>query len=372
MSKHIFITFNDNYDGIFQSQVIDVLKMYQSEGIYFKLISFISIRKFFKQRDKILKNYPNAILLPMFPKLKNWKLNRYILKHFLKHADLIISRGIFATNLALFAKNRNSRVVYNGRGAIFSEQNEFGVYNGTGLEESIFQLEKNAVLNSDTRISVSKNLIAYWHKNFKYEENYHKIIPSASSFSLVPQLFKIKENHRVTIVFSGSTSKWQSFELMCTHFDHFLASNKNLQIKILCKNSSIFSKLKEKYADAVQIMWVSHDKVKDILISADYGYVYRDKTETNKVASPVKIAEYLSCGLKLLISNSLGDYSNLITSNNLGFNLDSNNFNFSDIQKVSIEEKERIIKFATENLSIFSDKIKNKYLSLINENCSNN
>lgn len=372
MSKHIFITFNDNYDGIFQSQVIDVLKMYQSEGIYFKLISFISIRNFFKQRDKVLKNYPNALVLPMFPKIKNWKLNSYMLKHFLKHADLIISRGIFATNLALLTKNRNSRVIYNGRGAIFSEQNEFGVYNGTGLEETIFQLEKNAVLNSDIRISVSQNLVAYWQKNFKYEKNSHEIIPSATSFSFVPQRFNSKDNHRVTIVFSGSFSKWQSFELMCTHFDHFLASNKNIQIKILCKNSSVFSKLKEKYADAIQTMWVSHDKVRDVLITADYGYVYRDITETNKVASPVKIAEYLSCGLKLLISNSLGDYSNLTTSNNLGFNLDSNDFNFSDIQKVSIAEKERITKFAMENLSIFSDKIKNKYLSVINENCSVN
>ena len=250
----------------------------------------------------------------------------------MKHADLIISRGIFATNLALLTKNRNSRVIYNGRGAIFSEQNEFGVYNGTGLEETIFQLEKNAVLNSNMRISVSQNLVAYWQKNFKYEKNGHEIIPSATSFSFVPQRFNSKDNHRVTIVFSGSFSKWQSFELMCTHFDHFLASNKNIQIKILCKNSSVFSKLKEKYADAIQTMWVSHDKVRDVLITADYGYVYRDITETNKVASPVKIAEYLSCGLKLLISNSLGDYSNL-TINNLGFNLDSNDFNFLIFKK---------------------------------------
>ena len=72
----IFLTFNDNYDGIFQSQVIDVLKMYQSEGIHFKLISFFSIRNFFRQRDKVLSNYPHALVLPMFPKIKNWKLNR--------------------------------------------------------------------------------------------------------------------------------------------------------------------------------------------------------------------------------------------------------------------------------------------------------
>ena len=157
-----------------------------------------------------------------------------------------------------------------------------------------------------------------------------------------------------------------------SHFDHLLTLNPNVNIKILCKNSSVFSKLKEKYTDSIQIMWVSHDKVREILISADYGYVYRNQTETNEVASPVKIAEYLSCGLKLLISDSLGDYSNLTLLNNLGYNLDSNDFNFSYIKKVSIAEKERISKFALENLSLDSEKIKNKYLSLIYENRSDN
>ena len=346
--------------------------MYQSEGVKFKLIAVLSLRNFFNNRRLIIGNYPNSVVIPMFPKIKNWKFNIYILKYFLRHVDLIISRGIFATNLALLAKNNHTRVIYNGRGAIFSEQNEFGVYNGTGIEESIFKLEKNAVLSSDKRIGVSQNLISYWQKNFKYEGNSHEVIPSCTSFPFVPQLFKSKQNNHVTIVFSGSSSEWQSFEPMCTHFDHLLTLNPNVNIKILCKNSSVFSKLKEKYTDSVQIMWVSHDKVREILISADYGYVYRNQTETNKVASPVKIAEYLSCGLKLLISDSLGDYSNLTLLNNLGYNLDSNDFNFSYIKKVSIAEKERISKFALENLSLDSEKIKNKYLSLIYENRSDN
>ena len=74
----------------------------------------------------------------------------------------------------------------------------------------------------------------------------------------------------------------------------------------------------------------------------------------------------------MLISDSLGDYSNLTLLNNLGYNLDSNDFNFSYIKKVSIAEKERISKFALENLSLDSEKIKNKYLSLIYENRSDN
>ena len=101
-----FITFNDNYDGIYKTQVIDVLKMYQSEGIKFKLISFISLKGFFKQKKQILENYPNTLILPMIPKIKNWHLNRFILKFFLKRADWIIARGIFATNLALLSKKK--------------------------------------------------------------------------------------------------------------------------------------------------------------------------------------------------------------------------------------------------------------------------
>ena len=86
-------------------------------------------------------------------------------------------------------------------------------------------------------------------------------------------------------------------------------------------------------------MWINHNDVKDVLLTADYGYVYRDKTETNLVSSPVKIAEYLSCGLKLLISDSLGDYFKMSILNNLGINLDDKKFNFFDLKKVSMSEK---------------------------------
>ena len=102
----VFLTYNDQFNGIYKTQVIDVLKMYQSEGIKFKLISFLSVKDFFKQRKQIFENYPNALILPMIPKIKNWHLNKFILNFFLKRTDLIIARGIFATNLALLSKKK--------------------------------------------------------------------------------------------------------------------------------------------------------------------------------------------------------------------------------------------------------------------------
>ena len=365
-----FITFNDNYDGIYKTQVIDVLKMYQSEGIKFKLISFISVKDFFKQKKQILENYPNALILPMIPKMKNWHLNRFILIFFLKRADLIIARGIFATNLALLSKKKSAKVIYNGRGAIYSEQLEYGVYNGTSIEEDIFQLEKKAVLFSYNRISISESLINYWKKNFDYKDTFHEVIPCCTSFFSNTKKMLFKQNSEIKIIFSGSSAKWQSYEIMCKHFSNFLSLNANLSIIILSKNRKVFSNIIERYPNRIKVMWINHNDVKDVLLTADYGYVYRDKTETNLVASPVKIAEYLSCGLKLLISDSLGDYFKISILNNLGINLDDKKFNFSGLKKVSISEKNRISKFAQKNLSLESKVIRQKYLSVIDENSS--
>ena len=45
----------------------------------------------------------------------------------------------------------------------------------------------------------------------------------------------------------------------------------------------------------------------------------REGTTTNRVASPVKLAEYLASGLKVIISNGIGDYSSMVESQRLGF-----------------------------------------------------
>ena len=106
------------------------------------------------------------------------------------------------------------------------------------------------------------------------------------------------------------------------------------------------------------------------MIKADYGYVYRNQAKTNYVASPVKIAEYLNCGLKLLISDNLGDYSELVQENSFGFNLDDP-FNYSSLNKVSLSEKMRISSLLTKNLSLNSEKIRKNYLNLVSENSFN-
>ena len=368
-----FLTYNEPFSGIFKSQVIEVLKNYNDLGFKIKLISIISLRNFFSERKKIKKEYHFSLVLPMFPFLRFWTVNRYFLRFFFKKSELIISRGIFATNLVFLTKLKNCKVIYDGRGAITSEQDEFGVYNGSGLENKIFKIEQKAILNSNYRISVSGKLLEYWKKEFLYNSKNHVIIPSCANYVVETKDFQEKKINKeeIIIVFCGSSSKWHSFEIMVNHFEKFLKYSPKIKIVLLSKINNHIIDLINKFPQRVTQDWVEPSKISNILMKADYGYVYRNQTKTNYVASPVKIAEYLSCGLKLLISDNLGDYTGLVHENSLGFNLDHPFFNYSSLNKVSLSEKKRISSFAKSNLSYSSEKIRNKYLNLINENCFN-
>ena len=76
--------------------------------------------------------------------------------------------------------------------------------------------------------------------------------------------------------------------------------------------------LKSEFKNQVIVKKVFPNEVPDFLKVGDYGLLIREETITNKVASPVKFAEYLACGLYVIISDNLGDYTQFVLNNNCG------------------------------------------------------
>ena len=366
-----YITFNDLYSGIFNSQVLDVLKLYEKNNINIRLISFVSIRFYFLEKKKIKKHYNHSIIIPIVFGLKYWSLYRFILFFLIYNDKFVICRGIFSANLALISKRKKCKIIYDGRGAINAEQIEYEVYNNTGLENKIYKLEKRAVLETDYRISVSNKLLIYWYGEFNYKSKDHVVIPSSCSNNynnkvLDREDLNISENS-ILVVFSGSISKWHSYSKMISDFTKILNKNPRVNLLFLSKLNSHIAIIKNKFPERVFVFWVDPKDVFPYLNIADYGYVVREDSITNQVASPVKVAEYLSCGLKVLISKNLGDYSEIIEKNDLGYII--RNHNTINLEKVNAFEKEKIISFYRSNLALYSDKISQRYLNLINENC---
>jgi len=357
-----YLTYNDLPSGIFSSQVIDVVKFFNTElNVKTKLISFISIRNYLSNRKKIKNQLPESIVLPMFPGVHRWRRNVFLLTliSLIKKPDAIIGRSVLATQLAMILRNNNrtKKVIYDGRGAIKEEWKEYKVVKNAKLLERIFNLEKEAVLSSDFQIAVSKQLVNYWKREFNYEKINHVIIPCTLNKvyeNVIISPDKIKQsryliglnNEDIAFIYSGSVAGWQSFNLLYGFIKTLLLDNKNIKLIFLAAKDNNIHKLEQEFKGRVFCFHVKPNEVPEYLLAADYGLLIRENTVTNQVASPVKFAEYLYCGLPVIISEKIGDYSDFVEKNGCGYIIKDNVQYIIKIKKVSLEEKEKCFNLA--------------------------
>lgn len=329
----IYLTVNDLPGGIYTSQVIKKIpyleKKYHEPVL---LVAFIPSRLFFSYKKRFSESQIPTLVLPMLPSLYLWNWNLILLLPYIifsRHRS-IMGRGVLATGLALMLKRIRlvNKVIHDGRGAFFAELDEYGIIKNEKLKMEFYQLEKKCVLESDFNYAVSYSLVNYWKDTFGYSRNNYTVIPCAISGEYL-QTFSEDEVKRcrrnmgfseedVVIVFSAGKGEWQSFDCFYDFFKNQMKSKLNLKLLILSENNSYVKNLKDEFGNRIIQKFVKPNEVRKHLLSADYGWLVRHSSVTNKVASPVKFAEYLSCGLKVLISPALGDLSEFVMNHDAG------------------------------------------------------
>jgi len=366
-----YLTFNDGPSGIYSSQVIDVVKFINTElSEPTKLISFISIRNFFSERKKIKLELSSAIVVPMFPGVKNWRYNKLALYFLclLLQPRVIIGRSVLATQLALKCKNSKRRIVYDGRGAIEAEWKEYNVINDIEMLKEINKLEAQAILLSDFRIAVSHQLVKHWQKNFSYTGKAHVVIPCTlnSIFESTPISESIIQDKRkemgfecddVVFVYSGSIAGWQSFDLLYDFIKKYLSSTNKFKILFLSNKDDNITKLEVEFPGQIICKRVSATLVPHYLMAANYGLLIREHSITNQVASPVKFAEYLACDLSVLISENIGDYTEFVLENGCGAVIKD-----SEVELPKLKDKAYLRAVGLENFT--KKQFSNKYMKV--------
>lgn len=371
----IYFTFGESCSGVYKSQVTDVIQALRNcnKELEIQLLAIISPRKFFKERNRILDLDSNAIVLPAIAQYKFWFLNKVLLIFLRAHLNngTIISRGVFATCLALGSLNK-SRIIYDGRGAVAAEQEEFQVYKGTGIEHSISFLECKAVNESMGRIAVSEKLIDYWKEKYNYKGKSHQVIPCTvsdnSEFVNIPldvEYFLEQNKTKTIFAFAGGNAKWQGVDNLVNFLRIQFGNFEETCAILLTEENDDLKILKNEFKNRIIISKVIPDQVIPILSQCDYGILLRNISLTNKVASPVKVAEYLQAGLKILISPGIGDYSELFENSHMGFVLSSKSDYSRKFEKNSTDSRLANRLFCKANYS--KDAVVNRYLSFFTE-----
>ena len=359
----IYLTYGDSYSGVFSSQVIDVCNHISSHfNVDVKLICFIPYATYKKDKKKIKSEYPNALIFPMLPSRSYvWKPYAHFFKFFLrnqKENKIIIGRATFAANIALYAKGKRQKMVYDGRGA---EKAQWAEYISKPISEIVGKLESKAINESDKNIAVSNELVQHWKKDFNYQKDNSVIIPCTlnSYFSVQFPDEKVIQDKRkelgyssqdIVIIFSGGSTDWQVMSKLEENLKGILYHNKEVKVLFLSKINLEDLNVFEEYKDRLQQFWVLPEDVYEILIVGDYGILFREASITNKVASPTKFAEYLAAGLKVIISDGIGDYSELIAANKeLGIKVKSTSS--LELKKMTYIEKKTLYNYGIGNFS---------------------
>ncbi len=244
----------------------------------------------------------------------------------------IYSRGCISSFFARRLARKYSAIsIYDVRGALGEEV--LLRRNNTILSYLTKKIENFEIEHTDKVATVSQNLAEYIQKETGRKDV--TVIPSIFDETMMSfnemsrvalrQQFRIRDNEYL-ICYSGGLSKWQRVSDIIDLLQQCMTIEPRIKTLFLTREkSSLETLLYTKSFPASQyiIEECPHEKINQYLSAADAGIIMREDTLVNNVASPIKVAEYLGCGLPVILTKGIGDYSQTLSGAGVGLLLDT-------------------------------------------------
>lgn len=129
----------------------------------------------------------------------------------------------------------------------------------------------------------------------------------------------------ILLCYSGGTNAWQRIGDIVSLLKQVCLADPQCKALFLTTSlEEVSRRLKEEQFPAGQafVLGAPHNEVHRYLSAADVGFIMRYDTTVNNVASPVKVGEYLACGLPVILTRGIGDYSDMLPAAGAGMLLD--------------------------------------------------
>lgn len=228
------------------------------------------------------------------------------------------------------ARKLNALSIFDVRAVVSQEQQ---LVQGSSLKSWISShLELQESRRADRLSTVSENLRKYLSQ--KICRNDMTVIPSCfneNSFFFDPAARKEIRNaldlndNSILLCYSGGMSAWQRIADIISILKGVCLTDARCKALFLTTSlDDMTRRLKEAQFPSGQafVRGCSHKEVHQYLSAADVGFIMRHDIPVNNVASPVKVGEYLACGLPVVLTRGIGDYSDMLPAAGVGILLD--------------------------------------------------
>ena len=346
----LFISYNGMLDPLGQTQVIPYLRELAKRGVQFTLLSFERGAAFegegVRSRDELKNTLSQQGI--------EWHWLRYhqrpsvpatiydVIAGIRKAKSLVRRNGIRmvharshipATIALALKRSLGTKMIFDLRGLMAEEYVDAEHWRKDSLPYRITKAaERRIFAETDAVVTLTDRIwpiIKEW-EGLRGRDVHHAVIPCCVDLSL----FEFSDQERAkrraelgigekfTIVYSGSLDGWYLTEKMADFFAAFrrrtgeahfvwLTNGSHERVKELMKSRDV-------PADQFSVLSVPARLVPSYLAAADAGVSFIKRCVSKLASSPTKNAEYLACGLPLIINAGIGDSDALIDQWNAG------------------------------------------------------
>jgi hypothetical protein len=184
------------------------------------------------------------------------------------------------------------------------------------------------VTNADHVVVVSDKLCDYLGERYSLPKARVSVIPCCADASAFNWNMERRNAHRKSLGLAdkfvcthlGSFFEWYEPELLVQLFEQIRASISNAHLLVVTGTTgNVVDFLQQRLTPATfTVVSAQHDQVPALLNASDIGFLLLRPSPNIRTSSPAKFSEYLNCGLPVLITADVGDFSDLIATHGAG------------------------------------------------------
>jgi glycosyltransferase involved in cell wall biosynthesis len=342
--RALFISYNGMLEPLGQTQVIPYLSELAKRGVVVTLLSFEKPKAFVPDGVEQCKQLQQKLSArgiewhwlpyhqsPSLPATVYdvWAGRSYARRLVEKNKiELVHARGHIPATIALPLKKRAGvKMIFDLRGLMAEEYVDAEHWRQGSLPYRVTKAAEHRIFSAtDAVVTLTERIwpiIKQWD-GLKGRAVHHEVIPccvdlDAFKYSADQRQRRRQElglKNQFTLVYSGSLDGWYLTDKMADFFAGFLRKSPDAHLLWLTTGSSerVSSLMAERHIAKANysLRAVSSADVPSYLSAADAGLSFIKRCFSKIASSPTKNAEYLACGLPLILNTGIGDSDALV------------------------------------------------------------
>ena len=346
----LYISYNGMLDPLGQSQVIPYLKELSGAGIRFTLLSFEGPKAYTsegRERCEQLRRelaaceidwhflrYHKRPSLPAtsYDVMAGIRCGSRLVKS--KQIEMVHARNQIPATIALALKRRfGLRMIFDVRGLMAEEYVDANHWKKGNVPYRLTKaMESRALQASDGVVTLTERIwpeIKDW-KGLRDRDVIHEVVPCCADLDrfrfLQSERDRVRSElglqDRFVLVYSGSIGGWYLTDKTADFFVALLKRKPNGHFLWLTGgDKALIEKLMSDRGvnlDQFTVRNVRTAEVPGYLSAADVGIAFYKPAFSRLATSPVKVSEYLACGLPVIVNAGVGDSDDFVATQKVG------------------------------------------------------